>query len=185
MRGALEDMQGRFNLNNLLTDEGKVNEAEVARFERLLDAGRRQPALGAHRGGLARRRIRWPASRKAPRTATYLSQNPPYLAANGPVTTTTELMALPGMTYEEYLRIRPYVAALPLGTKINVCTASAPVLAALVEGSTDFGDADSLAANRKNGCFPTLQDLQATLSADEYQAIQLDKFPNLRTGSAP
>ncbi len=171
VRGALEDMQGRFNLNNLLTDEGKVNEAEVARFERLLDG------VGANQRW-ARIAADWLDSDTVAgfpdgaEDGNYLSQNPPYLAANGPVTTTTELMALPGMTYEEYLRIRPYVAALPLGTKINVCTASAPVLAALVEGSTDFGDADSLAANRKNGCFPTIQDLQATLSGDQYHAIQ-------------
>jgi general secretion pathway protein K len=171
VRGALEDMQGRFNLNNLLTDEGKANEAEVARFERLLEhagANRRWARIAAD----------WLDSDtvagfpEGAEDGNYLSQNPPYLAANGPVTTTTELMALPGMTYEEYLRIRPYVAALPLGTKINVCTASAPVLAALVEGRTDFGDADSLAANRRNGCFPTIQDLQATLSADEFQTIQ-------------
>jgi len=171
VRGALEDMQGRFNLNNLLTDEGKVNEAEIARFERLLEnagANRRWARIAAD----------WLDSDtvagfpEGAEDGNYLSQNPPYLAANGPVTTTTELMALPGMTYEEYLRIRPYVAALPLGTKINVCTASAPVLAALVEGRTDFGDADSLSANRRNGCFPTIQDLQATLSADEFQTIQ-------------
>jgi general secretion pathway protein K len=171
VRGALEDMQGRFNLNNLLTDEGKANEAEVARFERLLEN------VGANRRW-ARIAADWLDSDTVAgfpdgaEDGNYLSQNPPYLAANGPVTTTTELMALPGMTYEEYLRIRPYVAALPLGTKINVCTAPAPVLAALVEGRTDFGDADSLAANRRNGCFPTLQDLQSTLSADEYHAIQ-------------
>lgn len=171
VRGALEDMQGRFNLNNLLTDEGKVNDAEVARFERLLEGA------GANRRW-ARIAADWLDSDTVAgfpdgaEDGNYLSQNPPYLAANGPVTTTTELMALPGMTYEEYLRIRPYVAALPLGTKINICTASAPVLAALVEGRADFGDADSLAANRRNGCFPTIQDLQGTLSADEFHAIQ-------------
>ena len=62
---------------------------------------------------------------------TYLSQNPPYRTANGLVVTTTEMMALPGMTRDEFERIRPYVAALPAGTPINVCTAKAPVLAML------------------------------------------------------
>ena len=171
VRGALEDMQGRFNLNNLLTDDGKINDASVARFERLLEkagADRRWARIAAD----------WLDSDTVPgfpdgaEDGNYLSQNPPYLAANGPVTTTTELMALPGMTLEEYQRIRPYVAALPLGTTINVCTASAPVLAALVEGSTDFGDADSLAANRRGGCFPTRDDLHATLGAEQFQAIE-------------
>ena len=102
----------------------------------------------------------------------YLSQNPPYRSANGPVTTTSELMALPGMTLEEFQRIRPYVAALPVGTTINICTAAAPVLASLIEGGTDFGDAESLKSNRGDGCFPTIADLQATLDPALYQALQ-------------
>ncbi len=171
VRGALEDMQGRFNLNSLLTDDGKVSEAAVARFERLLQnagADRRWARIAAD----------WLDSDTVPgfpdgaEDGNYLSQNPPYLAANGPVTSISELMALPGMTLEEYLRIRPHVAALPLGTRVNVCTASAPVLAALVEGRTDFGDADSLLANRRSGCFPTIEDLRATLGADEFQALE-------------
>jgi len=171
VRGALEDMQGRFNLNNLLTDEGKVNDAAVARFERLLDK------VGADRRW-ARIAADWLDSDTVPgfpdgaEDGNYLSQNPPYLAANGPVTTTTELMALPGMTYEQYLRIRPYVAALPLGTTINVCTASAPVLAALAAGGTDFGDADSLKANRRDGCFPTKADFLASISAEDKAALE-------------
>jgi len=171
VRGALEDMQGRFNLNNLLADNGAVNEAAIARFERLLEnagADQRWARIAAD----------WLDSDTVPgfpdgaEDGNYLSQNPPYRAANGPVTTITELMALPGMTLEEYLRIRPYVAALPLGTGINICTASAPVLAALVVGGTDFGDADSLQANRRDGCFPTMADLQATLPTEEFQALQ-------------
>lgn len=171
VRGALEDMQGRFNLNNLLTDDGRVNEGAVARLERLLEnagANRRWARIAAD----------WLDSDTVPgfpdgaEDGNYLSQNPPYLAANGPVTTVTELMALPGMTLEQYLRIRPFVAALPVGTNINVCTASAPVLAALVEGRTDFGDADSLLANRRHGCFPTMEDLRATLGGDEFHALQ-------------
>jgi general secretion pathway protein K len=171
VRGALEDMQGRFNLNNLLLDDGTVNEAAVKRFERLLEkAGAEQR--------WARIAADWLDSDTVPgfpdgaEDGNYLSQNPPYRAANGPVTTITELMALPGMTIEEYLRIRPYVAALPLGTKINLCTASAPLLAALVEGGTDFGDTDSLVANRRTGCFPTLEDVKATLTNEDFLALQ-------------
>jgi len=171
VRGGLEDMQGRFNLNNLLGNDGSVNEPSVARFERLLENIGADPRW-------ARITADWldtdtvPGFPDGAEDGNYLAQNPPYRAANGPVTTITELMALPGMTLEEYLRIRPFVAALPRGTDINVCTAKAPVLAALAEGGTDFGDAESLAANRKDGCFPTIADLEATLTADEFQALQ-------------
>jgi general secretion pathway protein K len=171
VRGALEDMQGRFNLNNLLANDGTVNEPAVERFERLLEnagADRRWARIAAD----------WldtdtvPGFPDGAEDGNYLSQNPPYRSANGPVTTISELMALPGMTLEEYLRIRPHVAALAIGSDINICTASAPVLAALVEGGTDFGDADSLLANRRDGCFPTMADLQATLDTEEFQALR-------------
>lgn len=170
VRGALEDMQGRFNVNNLLTDAGEVNEAALARFERLLDQ------VGAERRW-ARILADWldrdtvPGYPEGAEDGTYLAQSPPYRSANGPITSTTEMMALPGMTLEEFARIRPYVAALPAGTAINVCTAKAPLLAALVEGGTDFGDAEALDSNRRDGCFPTLADLQATLLPEQYQVL--------------
>lgn len=170
VRGALEDMQGRFNLNNLLAGEGTVNEENVARFERLLER------VGAERRW-ARLLADWLDSDTVPgfpdgaEDGIYLSQQSPYRAANGPITSTTEMLALPGMTLEEFERIRPYVAALPAGSRINLCTAKAPVLGALVEGGTDFGDAEALASNRRDDCFPTLADLQVTLDADRYQAL--------------
>jgi len=81
------------------------------------------------------------------------------------------MLALPGMTQDEFQRIRPYIAALPAGTRINVCTAPAPVLAALVEDGTDFGDADLLKSNRRDGCFPTIENLRATLDDAVFQAL--------------
>ena len=171
IRGVLEDMQGRFNLNNLITGDGTVNESAIARLERLLADVGADPRW-------ARIMADWldtdtvPGFPEGAEDGAYLSQNPPYRSANGPVTTTSELMALPGMTLEEFQRIRPYVSALPVGTTINICTAAAPVLASLAEGGTDFGDAESLKSNRRDGCFPTMADLQATLDPAQYQALQ-------------
>jgi general secretion pathway protein K len=158
LRGALEDMQGRFNLNNLVTPDRIANPKAIELFGRLLLQVGAQPRWATIMAD-------WLDMDTMPdpegaEDGTYLSQNPPYRAANGVVTTTTEMLALPGMTREEFERIRPYVAALPVGTRINLCTAKAPVLAALIEGGTNFGDAEQLAANRKDGCFPTKEDLQ-------------------------
>jgi len=171
VRGAIEDMQGRFNLNSMIDGKGETVESAIARFERLLEQ------VGADRRW-ARIMADWldrdtvPGFPEGAEDGAYLSQNPPYRAANGPVTTVSELLALPGMTLEEYERIRPYVAALPVSVRtINVCTAKAPVLAALVESGTDFGDVESLTANRRDGCFPTRADLQATLDPARYQAL--------------
>ncbi len=125
VRGALEDMQGRFNINNLVTSDRQVNETAVAQFERLL-------LLVGAQTRWARIMVDWiddgtvPEIPEGAEDGTYLSQNPPYRTANVVVSTTTEMMALPGMTREEFERIRPYVAALPVGTTINLCTAKAP-----------------------------------------------------------
>ncbi len=170
MRGALEDMQGRFNLNSLVNSEREIDDASVARFERLLVLVGAQPRW-------ARILADWidtdtvPQIPEGAEDGTYLSQNPPYRAANGVIATTTEMMALPGMTRDEFERIRPYVAALPVGTPVNLCTAKAQVLAALVEGGTDFGNGELLAANRRDGCFPTRADLQATLDQAAWLAL--------------
>ncbi|MGH8204782.1 MAG: type II secretion system minor pseudopilin GspK [Steroidobacteraceae bacterium] len=170
MRGALEDMQGRFNLNSLVDSERKVDDASVDRFERLLVLVGAQPRW-------ARILADWidadtvPQIPEGAEDGTYLSQNPPYRAANGVIATTTEMMALPGMTRDEFERIRPYVAALPVGTPVNLCTAKAQVLAALVEGGTDFGNEELLAANRRDGCYPDSDVLKATLDTAAWQAL--------------
>ncbi len=97
------------------------------------------------------------------------------------------MMALPGMTRDEFERIRPYVAALPAGTAINLCTAKAPVLAALAEGGADFGNEELLAANRKDGCYP---DQGVPAEHDRRHAGPAThrlggSFRKYRTGSAP
>lgn len=171
IEGGLEDMQGRFNLNSVLTAEGNVDEAGLERFRRLLRlAGVDERWAGAMADWLDSDTVdTFPDGAE---DGVYIGQSPPYRTANGPVTTTTELLALPGFTLEDYARLRPHVAALPVGTTVNVCTATPLVLAAMVEGGTDFGDAEALARNRVEGCFPRLQDLQATLGQEQFSALQ-------------
>ena len=76
----------------------------------------------------------------------YTSQTPPYRAANGPITSVSELLALPDFGVERYQKLKPYVTALPIGTKINLCTAPGIVIDALSNGTREFGlDEQSLA----------------------------------------
>jgi general secretion pathway protein K len=158
VRGALEDMQGRFNLNNLVTPDRIANPKAIELFGRLLVQVGAQPRWATIMAD-------WLDMDTMPdpegaEDGTYLSQNPPYRAANAVVTTTTEMLALPGMTREEFERIRPYVAALPPGTALNVCTAKAAVLTAFVGSSTDFSNEELLASNRREGCYPSKEFLR-------------------------
>jgi general secretion pathway protein K len=165
VRGAIEDMQGRFNVNNLVTPQRQTNPAAVEVFQRLLLLVGAQPRWAPVMADW----LDQDTNSNIPEGAEdgdYLSQNPPYRAANGVVTTTSEMMSLPGMTREEFERIRPYIAALPVNSTINLCTAKAPVLAALLEGGTDFGDAELLESNRRDGCYPTESILSQTPGLD-------------------
>lgn len=177
IEGLVEDLQGRFNLNNLLKPDGSVDDVNVERFGRLLLSVEVDPRWA---GTL----VDWLDADtidhfpNGAEDGVYSGQSPPYRTANGPITTTTELMALPGFSLEDYARIRPHVAALPVGTQVNVCTATARVLAALVEGGTDFGDVEALARNRRDSCFPRLDDLRAGLDDAQFAALQASLSEN-------
>jgi len=128
--GFITDLQGRFNINNLITSDGATDPAAVAQFQRLLellDLDQRWAAMAAD----------WidtdidPNFPEGAEDVLYLGQTPAYRAANMPVTSATELMALVEMDQETFDILRPYIVALPPGTQLNVNTILPPVLAAL------------------------------------------------------
>jgi general secretion pathway protein K len=105
--------------------------------------------------------------------STYTGQEPAHLAANMPVTRVSELMVLPGFGIERFRKLKPYIAALPVGTKLNVCTASGEVIDSLFEERNfSLMPAEDLATRRKEACFPTLDDLRGTLGQTEYDQIK-------------
>ncbi len=140
--GAITDLQGRFNLNNLLADpvsdqdqqETWPNEAALVR---LLEALELEPVIA--------QAVRdWIDADPDPRfpdgaeDGEYVAREPPYQTANQPLIQVSELRLIKGVDAEVYAKLAPHVSALPLGqsnplgpTPINVNTATAPVLAAL------------------------------------------------------
>jgi general secretion pathway protein K len=162
---ALEDMQARFNLNNLIDPQtGNANQDMVDQFRRLLEI------LGLE-AKWADLMVDWldadlqPTFPDGGEDPLYTTQTPPYLPPNGAITSTSELLALPGFGIERYRKIQPFVAALPVGTTINVCTASAEVLDSLSASLRQF-DANFLATQRRSKCFPSLGELQSSLPTD-------------------
>src|SRR3569623_366557 len=121
LAGRLEDLQGRFNLNNLV-DKDKVSAVDVARFQRLLTSLAIDP-------NISNAVVDWidpDADTTYPdgaEDAEYLRATPPYRAANRPMASASELLLVRGVTSEIYLKLAPVVAALPGRTAINVNTA--------------------------------------------------------------
>ncbi len=163
LTGQLEDLEGRFNINNLVNADGTKNPFAFAWFQRLLAKLQLEPKWAS----LA---LDWidpdtiADGADGAEDGVYTGFSPPYRPPNRPITSTSELLALPGFGIERYRILAPYIAALPVGTPLNVCTASGPVLDTLAPSLSAFAaDANQLASNRLKGCFPTAADVNAMI----------------------
>lgn len=154
--GRIEDLQARFNLNNLIRPDGSEDEIARQQFERLLTLLEVDPSLaGAVVDWLdADAEVRFPNGGEDP---TYATLEPPYHTPNTMITTPSELMAVAGFDRATYLKVAPYVTVLPIGTRINVNTAPPVVIASLSE-SIDLSMATSLVEERGGADF---QDIDA------------------------
>ncbi|HHB92524.1 MAG TPA: general secretion pathway protein GspK [Thioploca sp.] len=127
------DLQGRFNLNNLLQDDGKISSKDIIILERLLTILELPISL-------AQIIVDWIDINEEPlingaEDNVYLMKNPAYRTANRFLFDPSELRLLVGI--EEYYKLLPYISTLPTRTSININTASAKILMAVVEGLTE------------------------------------------------
>lgn len=164
IEAQMTDEQGKFNLNTLLKKkDGTRNDDAAAVFTRLLQLLEMDP----HWTSLL---IDWldsdnSAQQDGGEDSLYASQTPPHRTANLMLTSISELQQLPGFNRELYLRLAPFVTALPPeADKINVCTADREVLDALYAVTDVTQDKNNLeytkmrpedlATSRALGCFP-------------------------------
>ena len=166
IQAQLEDLQGRFNLNSLVSYNQQTGQFEkdldqVQVFEALLE----DVGLEARWATLM---VDWIDTDIAPdplqgaEDTLYLTQTPPYRPPNTFVTHTSELLALPGFGADRYKKLAPFVAALPNDAKVNVCTARGIVLDAsrndpqnrIEFAPMDKPASDQLEQQRVKVCFP-------------------------------
>jgi len=153
--GYIEDLQGRFNLNSLVSG-GKPDGKAIERFRRLLQALELEPELASVV-------VDWLDSDQEPgypggaEDDYYMSLERPYRCANGPMLSPSELLLLKGVDAERFEMLRPHVTTLPQGTKINVNTASAPVLMSLAKELSP-ADADQLIEGRGDEGYGSVED---------------------------
>jgi general secretion pathway protein K len=172
VEGRLEDMQGRFNLNNLRTPEGLTNEVAVAQLERILAMLDIEPSWAAAIADWVDTDAQ-PGFPDGAEDSVYTSLTPPHRAANMTITRSSELMVLNGFGAERYAKLAPYVTALPVGTPLNVCTAPGIVLDALIEDVREFGlNPEDLAKRRADTCFPNLNELNGALGDEKFNEVK-------------
>lgn len=145
MRGSLEDLQGRFNLNALAARVQGAGEpgatvrftAAQEQFIRLLQAlgdpaVSEQEAIAITESVSDWLDLDFNPSAEGAEDDYYSGQTPAYRTANRPMTSASELRAVANMTPAIYQALQPWVTVWPQEpTKLNIHTAPAMVLRSL------------------------------------------------------
>jgi general secretion pathway protein K len=144
--GSVEDVQGRFNLNNLIDQDGQVDQPSLEQFQRLLLALELDPRLAGIAADWidADQEAGFPDGAEDP---IYTGLVPPYRTANQVLSSASELAAIEGIDKASLDILLPHVVALPGRTGINVNTATGPVLQSLSEDISP-ADVERLIAER-------------------------------------
>ncbi len=151
------DMQSRFNLNNLLL--GRKDTVWYPAFQRLLTALKLDKSL-------ANAVADWidpdekVSSPKGAEDYDYLGEDPPYRAANRQFVQVEELQKVRGFDARTFATLKPYITALPQGTKINVNTCDPLLLRILAPGLSLLpqSDADNLVSGRGKAGYKNIED---------------------------
>jgi general secretion pathway protein K len=149
--GQIEDLQGRFNVNNLIDSNGEVNEDVLEQFQRLLVSLEIDPRFA----GLTADWIDADQEAGFPDGAEdsiYTGLTPPYRTLNRTLSNVTELAALEGMDAASFRALLPHVTALPPGTQINVNTAT-PVVLQSLDANIDATMIEDLLSQREESGF--------------------------------
>ncbi|HEX3125411.1 MAG TPA: type II secretion system minor pseudopilin GspK [Rhodanobacteraceae bacterium] len=121
---TMRDRNGCFNLNNLVDAGGSPNPQWLEKFRRLLTALRLDP-------NLADAVSAWLNPGPGNDDPYYLAQAVAYRQAKQQFIHVSELRLVKGVSGDAYAALAPHVCALPRGSRINVNTASVPVLMTL------------------------------------------------------
>jgi general secretion pathway protein K len=96
-------------------------------------------------------------------------------SGNAPLVMTSvdALLDVPGFTPDTLARLRPFVTILPTTTPVNMNTASAEVIAAIMPGMS-LSSAQTLVGRRQNVFFRNLGDVQLALEASGMPQAAID-----------
>lgn len=155
--GRVEDLQGRFNLNNLIAG-GQAVGTSGQRLRRLLEQQKAEPAL---EGAV----LDWIDGDTMPRSSgaedgVYMGRRPPYRAANRAFASASTLRIVRGFDAATSAALAPSITALPAGTPINVNTATPTVLRAL---GLDAHQVSALLRRRAKRPFDSVPDFLSRL----------------------
>lgn len=163
----VDDLQGRFNLNDLVDNQGVANPVMVERLQDLLDA------LGVVSVN-AEKFVDWvdedeeSYKYKGAEDDVYLLADTPYRTPNAEAVHISELLLISEITLEEYEKLKPHLSLLPRATNgLNINTCSAELLMSLND-KLSKEDAEAVIEKRKENPFEKVDDLYAL---EEFKGI--------------
>jgi len=173
VQGTVEDLQGRFNINNLVDASGKPVPAQEKILQNLLDRVAASDAKLNLSPFLTDVVVDWldrkpGVYRSGAEDGDYLSLTPPYRAANRPMASPSEMLALAGFSARAVAKLTPLIATLPTSsgsTKINVNTAPEMVLVSLATKLTPQM-AQQIVAYRKKTPFDSAADFSQYMKSE-------------------
>lgn len=200
LSGSIEDAQAKFNLRNLVSSPApgvmQLNMEQIGAYQRLLVSLGVNSQLAKNtavqiRASLAQSATRFQTvTSTAGTTATPAVQggatggsftDKPGLEDSGDssdlaplqMTSVDSLLDIPGYTPEMVARLRPFVIVLPTVSAVNMNTASAEVIAAIVPGM-NLSSAQAFVARRQTVFFHNVGDVQLALRGAGVQSISID-----------
>lgn len=158
IKGRIHDQQALFNLNTLVDSNNKQNPLAMGRFQRLLEQQHQDPALALAVADWIDKNQTINGSGGA-EDETYMSSDPPYLTANHPMLSVSELALIKGFSPQTIETLLPWVTVLPKHTPINVNTAPVEILQILAPGLSLI-DAQLLANSRQEQGYSSVDDFK-------------------------
>lgn len=172
VQGRVTDLNGRFNLNNLVLADGTVSAPHLAQFRRLLQT------LGVSDQIAAAAVVDFidpdgeTTMPDGAEDAYYLGTDPPHRTPNGPLASISELALLRDFDQTLLPVIAPHVVALPARTRLNVNTLTAAVLMSLAPDISE-AVADGLVDARANSGYGALDEFESMLGQTPEPGVPL------------
>ncbi|MBV8468100.1 MAG: type II secretion system minor pseudopilin GspK, partial [Burkholderiales bacterium] len=170
--GHISDVQGKFNINNLILNGAQVSQPDLDTFKRLLE----EVGLSADLAPAVLDWIDTDSDTRDPGGAEdpyYLSLDRPRRAANRTMFDISELAQVKGFNEQSVKLLAPFVVALPQRKPVNINFAPPEVLAAMLP-SLDIATAKNIALSVRTQPFANLDDFRKALSEKAAAEVQSD-----------
>ncbi|WP_413231519.1 type II secretion system minor pseudopilin GspK [Paraburkholderia domus] len=201
LSGSIEDAQAKFNLRNLVSSPApgvmQLDTEQIGAYQRLLVSLGVNSQLAKATALQVRASLAQSATRFQQVTSTAGTTTAPVTAGGGAtggsftdkpgmedgddnaavaplqMTSVDSLLDIPGYTPEMVARLRPFVTVLPTVSAVNMNTASAEVIAAIVPGMS-LSSAQAFVARRQTVFFHNVSDVQLALRGAGVQTVEID-----------